>query len=151
MGLLVSIRLQAQNMNYPYLIPYVVSKCIIVWQNSTKFIWAAFRSWKTSGLLCIFCISLYHLFQQVEDYTLQINEMKELFRKKSGDFDMIQDGMKKIEDFQMRKTQMEQELSDVRQRFLVPVKTALNRNLISIVWPYQCVWIIAVTMTFYIL
>ncbi|XP_044231953.1 basal body-orientation factor 1-like [Thunnus albacares] len=51
----------------------------------------------------------------VEDYTLEINEMKELFRKKSSDFNMIQDGMKKIKDFQKRKAQMEQELSDIRE------------------------------------
>lgn len=51
---------------------------------------------------------------QVKDYTLQINEMKELFRKRSSDFNMIKDGMKKIKEFQKRKAQMEQELSDVR-------------------------------------
>ncbi|KAG7238564.1 hypothetical protein INR49_030837, partial [Caranx melampygus] len=51
----------------------------------------------------------------VEDYTLQINEMKELFRKKSSDFDMIQDGMMKIKVFQKKKAQMEQELSDIKQ------------------------------------
>lgn len=39
--------------------------------------------------------------------------MKELFRKKSSDFDMIQDGMKKIQDFESRKTELEQELRDV--------------------------------------
>ena len=42
--------------------------------------------------------------------------MKELFRKKSGDFNMIQDGMKKIKDFQKKKAQMEQELNDVRKK-----------------------------------
>ncbi|XP_053191080.1 basal body-orientation factor 1-like [Scomber japonicus] len=51
----------------------------------------------------------------IEDYTLEINEMKELFRKKSGDFNMIQDGMKKIKDFQKKKAQMEQELNDIRE------------------------------------
>lgn len=50
----------------------------------------------------------------MEEYTLQINELKELFRKKSGDFNTIQDGMKEIKKFQTRKAQMEQELSDVR-------------------------------------
>lgn len=53
------------------------------------------------------------MFPQVEDYTKQINEMKELFTKKSSDFDMIQDGMKTIKEFQKRKSQMEQELIDV--------------------------------------
>lgn len=53
---------------------------------------------------------------QVEDYTLQISEMQELFRKKSSDFNMIQDGMKKIKEFQQKKAQMEQELNDVRKK-----------------------------------
>ncbi|XP_059210979.1 basal body-orientation factor 1 [Centropristis striata] len=51
----------------------------------------------------------------INDYTSQINDMKELFRKKSSDFNMIQDGMKKIKEFQKRKAQMEQELNDVRE------------------------------------
>ncbi|KAI3367748.1 hypothetical protein L3Q82_026595, partial [Scortum barcoo] len=51
----------------------------------------------------------------VEGYMLQINEMQELFRKKSGDFNMIQEGMKKIKDFQKTKAQMEQELNDIRK------------------------------------
>lgn len=59
---------------------------------------------------------LYNWIQQVDDYTSQINEMKELFRKKSSDFNMIQDGMRKIKEFQKRKAQMEQELSDVRNK-----------------------------------
>uniref|UniRef100_A0A8D3BWJ9 Basal body-orientation factor 1 n=1 Tax=Scophthalmus maximus TaxID=52904 RepID=A0A8D3BWJ9_SCOMX len=45
-----------------------------------------------------------------EDYTLQINEMKELFRKRSSDFDMIQEGMKTIKEFQKTKAQMEQDV-----------------------------------------
>ncbi|XP_068436369.1 basal body-orientation factor 1 [Clinocottus analis] len=51
----------------------------------------------------------------VNDYTIQINDMKELFKKKSSDFDMIQDGMKKIKEFQKRKAQMEHELSDMKE------------------------------------
>lgn len=62
---------------------------------------------------------MYIWFQQAEDYTLQISEMQELFRKKSSDFNMIQEGMKKIKEFQKRKAQMEQELSDVRKCFLL--------------------------------
>ncbi|XP_070776996.1 basal body-orientation factor 1-like [Enoplosus armatus] len=58
----------------------------------------------------------------VEDYTSQINEMQELFRKKSSDFNMIQDGMKKIKEFHKRKTQMEQELSDMRENMDVANK-----------------------------
>ncbi|XP_051249908.1 basal body-orientation factor 1 isoform X1 [Dicentrarchus labrax] len=58
----------------------------------------------------------------VENYTLQINEMQELFRKKSSDFNMIQDGMKKIKEFQKRKAQMEQELSDMRENMDVADK-----------------------------
>lgn len=45
---------------------------------------------------------------------LQINDMQELFRRKFSDFNMIQDGMKKIKEFEKTKAQMEQELSDVR-------------------------------------
>lgn len=41
--------------------------------------------------------------------------MKELFRKRSSDFDMIQEGMKTIKEFQKTKAQMEQELNDVRK------------------------------------
>lgn len=40
--------------------------------------------------------------------------MQELFRKKSSDFNTIQDGMKTIKEFQKMKAQMEQELRDVR-------------------------------------
>ncbi|XP_037341588.2 basal body-orientation factor 1-like [Pungitius pungitius] len=58
----------------------------------------------------------------VEDYTTQINEMKELFMKKSSDFDMIQDGMKKIKEFQKRKSQMEQELIDIKENMDVAEK-----------------------------
>lgn len=42
--------------------------------------------------------------------------MQELFRKKSSDFNMIQDGMKKMKEFEQKKYQMEQELSDVRRK-----------------------------------
>ncbi|XP_078134141.1 basal body-orientation factor 1-like [Sander vitreus] len=58
----------------------------------------------------------------VYDYTVQINEMKELFRKKSSDFNMIQDGMKKIKQFEKSKAQMEQELSDIRESMEVADK-----------------------------
>jgi len=50
---------------------------------------------------------------QVDEYTTKINEMKELFRKKSHDFYFVQEGMKKINEFQKRKAEMEQELGDV--------------------------------------
>lgn len=53
-------------------------------------------------------------FPQVEDYTLQINELHELFRKRSGDFDQIQDGVKQMKEFEKTRARMEQELSDVR-------------------------------------
>lgn len=63
-----------------------------------------------------FLHSLYLIvYEQVEDYTLQINEMKELFRKRSSDFNMIQAGFKEIKEFQKRKAEMEQELTDVRE------------------------------------
>lgn len=40
--------------------------------------------------------------------------MQELFRRKFSDFNMIQDGMKKIKEFEKTKAQMDRELSDVR-------------------------------------
>lgn len=40
--------------------------------------------------------------------------MQELFRKREADFNTVQDGMRKIEEFQKTKAQMEQELGDVR-------------------------------------
>ncbi|XP_061898074.1 basal body-orientation factor 1-like isoform X1 [Entelurus aequoreus] len=52
---------------------------------------------------------------QIDHYTLEVNEMKELFRKKASEFEMIQNGMKKIEEFQTTKAQMEQELSNIRK------------------------------------
>ncbi|KAM8915438.1 basal body-orientation factor 1-like isoform 2-T2 [Spinachia spinachia] len=58
----------------------------------------------------------------VEDYTTQINNMKEQFMKKSRDFDMIQNGMKKIKEFQKRKSQMEQELIDIKENMDVADK-----------------------------
>ncbi|XP_029349310.1 basal body-orientation factor 1-like [Echeneis naucrates] len=58
----------------------------------------------------------------VDDYTLKINEMKEQFQKRSSDFNMIQDGMKKIKEFQKRKAQMEQELNDIRERMSIAEK-----------------------------
>lgn len=67
-------------------------------------------------MLFMLCIKLSDCFWQVEDYTLQINEMQDLFRKKSSDFNMIQDGMRQIKEFQERKAQMEQELDDVRRK-----------------------------------
>lgn len=51
---------------------------------------------------------------QVEDNTLRMDEMQELFRKREADFNTVQDGMRKIEEFQRTKAQMEQELEDVR-------------------------------------
>lgn len=45
--------------------------------------------------------------------------MKELFRKKSSDFDMIQDGMRKIQEFEEKKAQMEQALCDVNRKIKI--------------------------------
>lgn len=65
--------------------------------------------------------------------------MQELFRKKSSDFNMIQDGMKKIKEFEQKKDQMEQELSDVRRTknkgskaSYVRVLNATNNNYLFI-------------------
>ncbi|XP_077395666.1 basal body-orientation factor 1-like isoform X2 [Festucalex cinctus] len=51
----------------------------------------------------------------IDHYTLEISEMKELFRKRAGQFETIQDGFRTIEEFQTRKAQMEQELKDIRK------------------------------------
>uniref|UniRef100_A0A665WZU1 Basal body-orientation factor 1 n=1 Tax=Echeneis naucrates TaxID=173247 RepID=A0A665WZU1_ECHNA len=66
--------------------------------------------------------------QQVDDYTLKINEMKEQFQKRSSDFNMIQDGMKKIKEFQKRKAQMEQELNDVNGLYIAEKEHRENLN-----------------------
>lgn len=66
---------------------------------------------------------------QVEEYTLRINEMNELFREKSRDFDTIQEGMKQIEEFQKTKAQMEQELSEVREEAQIRVCGCIVRTL----------------------
>lgn len=52
----------------------------------------------------------------MEAHTRQVGEMKELFHKKAGDFDMIQDGMKRMKAFETKKEQMERELSDVSSK-----------------------------------
>ncbi|XP_075964210.1 basal body-orientation factor 1-like [Anarhichas minor] len=54
--------------------------------------------------------------KRVDYYTTEINEMKEMFREKSSDFNMIPFWMKKIEEFEKRKSQVEQELSDMRKK-----------------------------------
>lgn len=50
---------------------------------------------------------------QISDYTQQVNEMKELFRKRSEDFNMIEEGMRRIKAFEIQKVQMEQDVADV--------------------------------------
>lgn len=66
----------------------------------------------------IFTSKFVSYFHQVERHTLEISEMKALFRKRAGEFETIRDGMRTIEEFQTRKAQMEQELSDVRGKLL---------------------------------
>lgn len=39
--------------------------------------------------------------------------MKELFNKRSKDFNMIEEGMRRIKAFEIQKAQMEQEVADV--------------------------------------
>ncbi|KAK9533614.1 hypothetical protein VZT92_008721 [Zoarces viviparus] len=52
----------------------------------------------------------------VDYYITEINELKEMFREKSSDFNMIPLWMKKIETFEKRNSQVEQELSDMRKK-----------------------------------
>lgn len=63
---------------------------------------------------------LWLYFPQTEDYTHQINELKELLRKKSRDFDMMQDKLQKT------KFSMEQELGEVRSKYYTQYKTIIN-------------------------
>ncbi|KAF7665812.1 hypothetical protein LDENG_00130550 [Lucifuga dentata] len=51
----------------------------------------------------------------VEDYTLRINELEEMFEKRASDFNTIEDENRKIKEFQKKKAQMEQELSDIKE------------------------------------
>lgn len=73
-------------------------------------------------------------FPQVEDYTLQINELHELFRKRSDDFDKIQDGMKQMKEFEKTKSQMEQELSDVGEGGNITLSSVLVHALTTDVY-----------------
>lgn len=59
----------------------------------------------------------------------QISELHELFRKRSDDFDKIQDGMERMKAFEKTKAQMEQELSDVRKGSNISLPSALMRSL----------------------
>lgn len=58
----------------------------------------------------------------------QISELHELFRKRSDDFDKIQDGMERMKAFEKTKAQMEQELSDVRKGSNISLPRALMRS-----------------------
>ncbi|KAM9777606.1 basal body-orientation factor 1-like [Neosynchiropus ocellatus] len=51
----------------------------------------------------------------VEDYTREIDGLKELFRKRSSDFDFVQEGMSRIKEFEKEKAEMEKELGDIRE------------------------------------
>ncbi|KAJ0009044.1 hypothetical protein NQD34_016459 [Periophthalmus magnuspinnatus] len=53
--------------------------------------------------------------QLISEYTQQLNEMKELFKKRSKDFNMIEEGMRRIQAFEIQKAQMEQEVADIRE------------------------------------
>uniref|UniRef100_A0A8C1KTD3 Basal body-orientation factor 1 n=1 Tax=Cyprinus carpio TaxID=7962 RepID=A0A8C1KTD3_CYPCA len=48
-------------------------------------------------------------------YTLKINELEEKFKKRSSEFDMIQEELKIINDFLKKKPQMEQELKNMKE------------------------------------
>uniref|UniRef100_A0A8C1KT92 Basal body-orientation factor 1 n=1 Tax=Cyprinus carpio TaxID=7962 RepID=A0A8C1KT92_CYPCA len=51
----------------------------------------------------------------VRNYTLKINELEEKFKKRSSEFDMIQEELKIINDFLKKKPQMEQELKNMKE------------------------------------
>uniref|UniRef100_A0A8C2G4X4 Basal body-orientation factor 1 n=1 Tax=Cyprinus carpio TaxID=7962 RepID=A0A8C2G4X4_CYPCA len=48
-------------------------------------------------------------------YTLKISELEEKFKKRSSEFDMIQEELKIINDFLKKKPQMEQELKNMKE------------------------------------
>ncbi|XP_019721026.1 basal body-orientation factor 1 isoform X2 [Hippocampus comes] len=77
-------------------------------------------------------LSLEQQNKLVEHYTLEISEMKVLFRKRAGEFETIRDGMRTIEEFQTRKAQMEQELSDMKKSMQLAEKEHReNRNMME--------------------
>ena len=62
---------------------------------------------------------------QVAKYTVQVNELEDRFRMRSGEFKMIQGELKTIKEFKKMKAHMEHELSSVRmtrwpERILTP-------------------------------
>lgn len=57
-------------------------------------------------------ISLW-LPSQAAQYSLKINELEEKFKKRSCEFDMIQEELKIINDFLKKMPQMEQELKNL--------------------------------------
>lgn len=57
-------------------------------------------------------ISLW-LSSQAAQYSLKINELEEKFKKRSCEFDMIQEELKIINDFLKKMPQMEQELKNL--------------------------------------
>lgn len=66
------------------------------------------------SLACCCLLSISHwLSSQDAQYTLKINELEEKFKKRSSEFDMIQEELKIINDFLKKKSQMEQELKNV--------------------------------------
>uniref|UniRef100_A0A3B4ABN7 Uncharacterized protein n=1 Tax=Periophthalmus magnuspinnatus TaxID=409849 RepID=A0A3B4ABN7_9GOBI len=54
--------------------------------------------------------------KQLVKYTQQLNEMKELFKKRSKDFNMIEEGMRRIQAFEIQKAQMEQEIRESMEK-----------------------------------
>ncbi|XP_072313877.1 basal body-orientation factor 1-like [Eucyclogobius newberryi] len=53
--------------------------------------------------------------QLISEYTQQLNEMKALFKQRSQDFNMIEEGMRRMKEFEIQKAQMEQEVADTRE------------------------------------
>ncbi|KTF86584.1 hypothetical protein cypCar_00004559 [Cyprinus carpio] len=53
--------------------------------------------------------------EKAAQYTLKINELEEKFKKRSSEFDMIQEELKIINDFLKKKPQMEQELKNMKE------------------------------------
>ena len=71
-----------------------------------------------TSMSCKFHVHFMHVvkwsFCQVTEHTLQNDELEQRFRERAKDFDTIQAGLKRIEEFRKTKAKMEQELRRVR-------------------------------------
>ncbi|XP_076017902.1 basal body-orientation factor 1-like [Genypterus blacodes] len=58
----------------------------------------------------------------VEDYTLRISELEDKFKRRSSEFDSIEEEKRKIREFQKRKAQLEEELRNIKENMQIADK-----------------------------